>query len=78
MVNTNGTITEGTFTEDGKRNGWCITFIGSQNAICYGWFKNDIKVGNYCKVKLFDLKIDEKVTGYYKNKKKIGGLREGD
>ena len=47
VVNADGSITEGMFTPDGKRNGWCITFDGQKVIFYYGWYLNDKRVGNY-------------------------------
>ena len=50
IINSYGNIFEGTITPDGKRNGFCLAYIGYTIEIEIGWYENDLINGNYMKV----------------------------
>ena len=74
MINQIGNIIEGTFTPDGKRNGFCITYNGIQNEIYVGWYKNDVKTGNWMSLGAEDFSVKEK--GYYEDGRYVGYKRD--
>jgi len=53
------------FTEDGRRNGWCITYNGLEDVIYYGWYIDDVKTGNYWNINVSDWTIVSERTGWY-------------
>ena len=65
MVNQFGNIYEGTLTPDGKLNGFCVSFIGSDMLIEVGWYWNNVMVGNRMQVDGSDLSVIGE--GYYIN-----------
>ena len=58
-------------------NGWCITFNGYRNRVCYGWYSNDLKHGNHWWVKQPDSSLwttDSEWTGFYKYGQRVGPI----
>jgi len=76
VITDKGTIIEGNFTPDGKKNGWCIIFAGQTNAIYMGWFKDDLITGNFMELRARDRYIV--TSGWYQKNRRIGDLRWKD
>ena len=43
--------------------------------ICYGWYINNIKNGNFWQINLKKMCFMTKITGYYENDLKVGEIR---
>ena len=76
VINDNGSITEGIHKEDGKRNGWCITFVGFKNIINWGWYKDNLKNGNFWQFNLKTMEYNHFITGYYEDDKWVEKLKK--
>ena len=60
-------------------NGWCITFNGYRNNVCYGWYSNDLRHGNFWSIQQPDSSLwttDNEETGFYKYDQRVGGIDE--
>jgi len=74
VIYDDGTICEGNFTFDGKREGWCISFQGHKKSISIGWYNNDIRHGNFIEFNAEDMKM--KACGWYEYSRYWGELDE--
>jgi len=64
IVNRFGNIFEGMISEDGKMNGFCVTYLGIIKTIELGWFKGNRKHGNWMAINTNDMSI--KKSGWFK------------
>ena len=67
MINSFGNIYEGTFNENCKIYGFCVSFLGSTNEIEVGWYNNNRIHGNYMKINASDMSTIE--SGWYRRGK---------
>ena len=75
-INSTGNIYEGVFTKDLKINGFCVCTIGHRNMIYLGWYKNNLRNGNWMSVNGKDLKVIE--SGWYKEDQRIEDMKEDE
>ena len=54
-------------------NHFCISYFGLKNQICAGWYKNDLREGNWMKMKGTDLTIIE--SGWYSNNERVSDMK---
>jgi len=70
-----GTISEGNFTPDGKRNGWCVTYSGNTDTIFIGWFKDDKATGNFMELLGSSMAVSFYRSGWYEDDKRVGDMK---
>ena len=71
-----GTITEGNFTPDGRRNGWCVTYCGNTLTVVIGWFEKDKAVGNFMELLANSaMAVSFYRSGWYENDKRVGDMK---
>ena len=76
LINQLGNVYEGTITPDCRINGFCISYIARTGMIEIGWYKNNIKHGNWMQIDGDDMMIWD--SGNYDNGIRIGEMRNHD
>ena len=76
MINQFGNIFEGSITDDGKINGFCVTYLGVMQQIEVGWYKNSRKHGNWMCIDTKDMSVNEE--GWYHDDKHVDEMRDDD
>ena len=72
-VNYFGNIFEGHFTPNFKMSGFCVTYLGNNNKISAGWYRNNVRHGNWMSLNGHDLSIIE--SGWYKDGYHVGEMK---
>ena len=73
-IHYDGSIYEGNIHSDLQLNGFCIIYSGRENVIGAGWYKNNLRHGNYMAVNGDSLNVIEQ--GYYANDKKVSAMKD--
>ena len=74
LINNKGDIYEGAFATNFQKHGFCVSFSSHSNKITLGWYKNNVRNGNWMSLNGDDLEIIEQ--GWYQNDQCIGGMKE--
>ena len=73
-VNEQGDIYEGNFNKDFERDGFCVSYLGNEKAIQVGWYRNNLRHGNWMLVNGQDMSVTE--SGWFQSDKRLCDTRQ--
>jgi len=74
LVSQFGHVSEGNFTPNCHKNGFCVTYVGYLPEIEIGWYLDDREEGNFMIIDGKTMKI--KFSGFYSNGQWMSEMRE--